>query len=310
MRNVTIIGAGTMGHGLALVFAMGGYNVVLDDICGNALKQAEKLIEANLDTIIEAGLVDQVEREAILKKRIFYTDNLALSVSEADFVIESIVEDAEAKKNLFAEVDKLAPLETILASNTSFLDIFKFVKTKRPEKVIITHWFAPPYIIPLVEIVTGPETSAKTIAIVQGVIESLGRETIVLNKFLPGFIANRLQTATMLEVYYLLDHGYATPEDIDKVAKASFGLRTPVLGLVKRLDYNGLDLVQKNLQNKSYKPPIWPGHSEMLNKLVSEGRLGVKTGRGFYDYSDKSTEETLKDRDKKLLKLKKYLAQV
>jgi len=158
-----------------------------------------------------------------------------------------------------------------------------------------------------VEIVKGPETSPETVTMVKGVLSGIGKDTIVLNKFLPGFIVNRLQSAISMEVYYLLDNGYAAAEDIDMVAKASFGLRTPILGLVQRMDYNGLDLVQRNLLNKSYERPSWPGHSRSLDALVAEGKYGVKSGQGFYDYRDRSMEETLRNRDIKLLRLKSFL---
>ena len=296
-----------MGHSMALAFSAGGYNVTVNDISPEMLKRAEEMNEGNARTLVEAGLLNPEECPEILHKRICYTDDLARALSGADLVVEAIAEKAEIKKQLFRELDRLAPPEAILASNTSFLDIYKFVETGRPDKVIITHWFAPPHIIPLVEIVRGPETSDETVTAMKEVLNGIGKETITLNKFLPGFIVNRLQSAISMEVYYLLDNGYASAEEIDKVAKASFGLRTPILGLVQRLDFNGLDLVQRNLENKSYDRPPWPGHSKSLDDLVSADKLGIKSGQGFYDYRDKSMEETLRLRDLKLLRLKRFL---
>lgn len=307
MKNIAIIGAGTMGHGIALAFSIRGYNVTVNDISPEMLKRAKELNEGNFQTLVEAGVINPEERLEVLHKRIRYTDDLADAVCDADLVIEAIAERADVKKEMFAKLDKMTPPEAILASNTSFLDIFQFVQTGRPDKVIITHWFAPPHIMPLVEIVKGPETSPETVTMVKGVLSGIGKDTIVLNKFLPGFIVNRLQSAISMEVYYLLDNGYAAAEDIDMVAKASFGLRTPILGLVQRMDYNGLDLVQRNLLNKSYERPSWPGHSRSLDALVAEGKYGVKSGQGFYDYRDRSMEETLRDRDIKLLRLKSFL---
>ena len=224
--------------------------------------------------------------------------------------MEAIVEDREAKKELFSDLDRLSPPGAILASNTSYLDIYQFVETKRPGKVIITHWFAPPHIVPLVEIVPGPHTTPETVATAKRIIDGLGKQTIVLKKFLPGFIANRLQAALSQEVYHLLDNGYATPEDIDKATKASFGLRMPILGLVKRLDFTGLDLVQKILRNKSYRPHPVGERSEIVDAMVSQGRLGVKAGRGFYDYGEATTGEILRERDVKLLKLREFLTEL
>ena len=235
MKNVTIVGAGTMGHSLAQVFAQGGYQVFLNDMSQDILIRAKRLIEANLETLAEVGLFDSKDHSALVEEQIIYTTDLAAAVASSELVIEAIVENPDAKKELFSELDRLSPPEAILASNTSYLDIYAFVETRRPGKVIITHWFAPPHIIPLVEIVPGPHTSPVTVTTVKKMIDDLGKQTIVLKKFLPGFIANRLQAALSLEVYHLLDNGYATPEDIDRATKASFGLRMPILGLVKRV---------------------------------------------------------------------------
>jgi len=307
MDKVAIIGAGTMGHSLAQVFAQGGYQVTLNDVSEEILQQARRLIAANLETLCEAGLFDPAEKYPVLEERITYTTDLAAAVATSELVIEAIFEDPGAKKELFSRLDRLSPPEAILASNTSYLDIYQFVETKRPEKVIITHWFAPPHIVPLVEIVPGPHTTPETVATVKKVLDDLGKQTIVLKKFLPGFIANRLQAALGLEVYHLLDNGYATPEDIDMATKASFGLRMPILGLVRRVDFAGVDLAQRVLKNKAYTPPEVRGRSDAVDSMVSQGRLGVKTGKGFYDYGDSPVEEILRKRDLKLLKLRKFL---
>ncbi len=310
MNNVAIIGAGTMGHSLAQVFAQGGYQVSLNDVSEEILQQARRLIASNLETLCQAGVFDPAEKSSVLEERITCTTDLATAVAKSELVIEAIVEDREAKKGLFSELDRLCPPEAILASNTSYLDIYQFVETTRPEKVIITHWFAPPHIVPLVEIVPGPHTAPETVAMVKKVLDGLGKQTIVLKKFLPGFIANRLQAALSLEVYHLLDNGYATPEDIDMATKSSFGLRIPILGLVKRVDFAGVDLVQRILKNKSYTPPPVKGRSEVVDSMVSQGRLGVKTGKGFYDYGDSPIEEILRNRDVKLLKLREFLTEL
>ena len=310
MDNVAIIGAGTMGHALAQVFAQGGYQVSLNDVSEEILQQARRLIASNLETLCQAGVFDPAEKSSVLEKRITYTTDLATAVATSGLVIEAIVEDREAKKGLFSELDRLCPPEALLASNTSYLDIYQLVEATRPGQVLITHWFAPPHIVPLVEIVPGPQTTPETVAMVKKVLDGLGKQTIVLKKFLPGFIANRLQAALSLEVYHLLDNGYATPEDIDRATKASFGLRIPILGLVKRVDFAGVDLVQRILKNRSYTPPPVKGRSQVVDSMVSQGRLGVKTGKGFYDYGDSPIEEILRKRDVKLLKLREFLTEL
>ena len=147
IRNVTIIGAGTMGHSLAQVFAQGGYPVWLQDVKEEILSKAKKLIAANLETLVELNLLDQGQQASILD-RIRTTIKLEEAGKNADLVIEAIFEDARAKKEIFKALDRICPPPTILASNTSYMDIFKFVETDRPEKVLITHWFAPPHIVP------------------------------------------------------------------------------------------------------------------------------------------------------------------
>jgi 3-hydroxybutyryl-CoA dehydrogenase len=309
IRNVTIVGAGTMGHSLAQAFAQGGFNVWLNDVQEAILSKARSLIASNLMTLVELGVLPKNQQTPILN-RIQTTTNIEEAGKEADLVVEAIIEDAGAKKEMFRTLDKICPPQAILASNTSYMDIFKFVETKRPEKVLITHWFAPPHIIPLVEIVCGPKTAPETVDVVKALLVKLGKKPIVLSRFLPGFIANRLQSALGNEVLFLLDNGYATPEDIDEATKASFGLRIPILGLVKRMDFTGLNLTQKIISNRLYEPPQPQGKSKTVDQLMAQGKMGVKSGSGFYDYGGRSTEEIMKERDIKLIKLKEFLREL
>lgn len=309
IRNVTIVGAGTMGHSLAQVFAQGGCNVRLNDIKEEILSKAQNLIGNNLKTLTEAGFLAKGQGEPILR-RIQTTTRIEEAGEKADLVIEAIIEDETAKRDMFSKLDKICPPAAILASNTSYMDIFKFVETGRPEKVLITHWFAPPHIVPLVEIVRGPKTAQETVDSVKALLVKLGKKPIVITKFLPGFIGNRLQAALGNEVFNLLDNGYATPEDIDIATKASFALRMPILGLVKRMDFTGLDLIQKVRRNALYKVPPQRTESKSVDTLIEQGKLGVKTGSGFYEYGGRSTEEIMKERDIKLIKLREFLIEL
>lgn len=309
IRNVTIVGAGTMGHSLAQVFAQAGYKVWLNDIKEEILTKAQSLISSNVQTLVEMGLLEKTQPAAILN-RIHTTTKIEEAGKNADFVIEAIIEDAAAKKEMFKTLDQVCPPTAILASNTSYMDIFKFVETKRPDKVLITHWFAPPHIVPLVEIVRGPQTSQRTVDIAKDLIVKAGKKPIIISKFLPGFIANRLQSALGNEVLFLLDNGYASAEDIDTATKASFALRMPILGLVKRMDFTGLDLTQKILSNATYKIPAQQIQSKTVDQLVVQGKLGVKTGGGYYEYGGRSTGEIMKERDIKLIKLREFLKEL
>lgn len=309
ISKVAVIGAGTMGHSLAQVFAQGGYTVCLTDIDETILSKARRLIASNLKTLAETGCFPEEEIQATLD-RIRTTTRTEEGGGDADLVIEAVVEDITVKKDLFKILDRVCPAHAILASNTSYLNIFEFVETNRPEKVLITHWFAPPHIVPLVEIVCGPQTSRETTDTVRDLILKLGKKPIVISKFMPGFIANRLQSALTQEVLFLLDNGYATAEDIDAAAKNSFALRTPILGLFKRFDFAGLDLTQKILRNRQYEPPRLIDHSPSVDRLVAQGKLGAKTGSGFYDYGNRSTEAITEERDVKLIRLREFLKQI
>jgi 3-hydroxybutyryl-CoA dehydrogenase len=298
-----------MGHSLAQVFAQAGCLVRLNDVKEEILAKAQSLIASNLRTLVELRLLSEKEAAASLD-RIRPTTKIAEASREADFVIEAIVEDAGAKKEMFATLDRLCPAHAILASNTSYLDVFKFVETRRPDKVVITHWFAPPHIVPLVEIVRGPETSPETVEKMKELMIRVGKKPIVISKFLPGFIANRLQSALNREVLFLLDNGYAGAEDLDEATKSSFALRMPVVGLVKRFDFTGLDLTQKILRNRQYTTPPDIDRSPSVDRLVAQGKLGVKTGSGFYEYGGRSPEEIMKERDIKLIRLRELLKEL
>jgi 3-hydroxybutyryl-CoA dehydrogenase len=306
IKTVAVVGAGTMGHSLAQVFAQGGYAVRLADVDEAVLAGARRMIASNLKTLAETGCFPEDAIPAVLG-RIRTTRRVEEAGREADFVIEAVIEDIDTKKDLFKTLDRICPAHAILASNTSYLNIFEFVETSRPEKVLITHWFAPPHIVPLVEIVCGPRTSQATADTTRDLMLQLGKKPIVVSKFLPGFIANRLQSALTQEVLFLIDNGYTTAEDIDQAAKNSFALRTPIVGLVKRFDFAGLDLTQKILRNRQYEPPRAVDRSPSVDRLVAQGKLGAKTGCGFYDYGNRTTEEITKERDVKLIKLREFL---
>ncbi|MCX5914486.1 MAG: 3-hydroxyacyl-CoA dehydrogenase family protein [Deltaproteobacteria bacterium] len=309
IRNVTVVGAGTMGHSLAQAFAQSGYDVWLNDVNEEILSKAKSLIGSNLKTIVEMGLLPKNQELATLH-RIHTTAKIEEAASHADLVIEAIIEDKSAKIALFKALDQICPQRAILASNTSFMDIFKFVETKRPDKVLITHWFAPPHLVPLVEIVRGPQTAQETVDQVKELLIKMGKMPIVISRFLPGFIANRLWSALRNEVLFLLDNGYATAEDIDIAAKASFGLRTPIVGVVKRMDFAGLDVTQKVIRNADFEIAPQMTRSKTLDQLVAQGRMGAKNGKGFYEYGGRSPAEIMKERDIKLIKLKKFLQEV
>lgn len=305
MKRVLVVGAGTMGHSIAMVFALGDYHVDLVDLNEEILEKALHLIQSNLQTLRRAKLIDTKSVPKALRR---ISPSTSLGVARgADLVIEAIREDPRAKRRLFLSLDQICPPRTIFASNTSYLNIFNLVRTCRPEKVVIAHWWAPPHLIPLVDVVKGPRTSPETVKTIKEVLIKLGKKPVVLNKFIPGYIVNRLQRAMAREIFNLLDKGYASPEDIDVAVKSSLGIRIPVVGVVQRYDYTGLDLALTFEKNPSIHLVSKDVVPKTLSRLVKEGSLGVKTGRGFYDYSSKPMAEVLRDRDVKLIELLKFL---
>jgi 3-hydroxybutyryl-CoA dehydrogenase len=305
IKKILVVGAGTMGHGIAQSFAQGGYQVVLEDILPQALERADTLIKSSLETMTEAGLIRQNEITTILS-RIKYTTSLEEAAEDADLAIESITEDKDSKKRIFQELDAVCPRRTLLVSNASFLNIFDFVETSRPEKVFAVHWYSPPQIIPLVDIVGGPLTDEANIKITAEILRRIGKKTIYFNKPLAGYVVSRLQVAFQREVYWLLDNEYLAPKEIDESAIWGLALRMLVLGICQRIDFGGLDLSAKTTKQSGYSTPV-NYQPVKLNELINRGSLGVKTGKGFYDYDGKSESEVYRERDLRLLKLLKLL---
>jgi 3-hydroxybutyryl-CoA dehydrogenase len=227
---------------------------------------------------------------------------------EADLAIETVTENASIKKEVFHLLDINCPERTILTSNTSYLNIFEIAETNRPDKVLIAHWFAPPHIIPLVEIVTGDKTSPETVETVKEVLGRLGKKTIVLNRYIAGFFVNRIQRAIQREVFYLLENNYIGIEDVDIALKASLGIRLPIVGVLQSMDFAGLDLIFASRKNTPIEVASHPGLPKIVEQKVAKGELGVKTGKGIYDYSGRTTEDILRERDLKYLKILGALA--
>lgn len=294
-----------MGHGIAQAFAQNGYPVALQDTVPQALARANGLIRSSLTTMVEAGLMKEIEIPAIMN-RIKPTLSLEEASQNADLAIECIVENKDAKKEIFKKLDEVCPPKTLLASNSTFLNIFDFVETSRPDKVLTVHWYAPPQIIPLVDIVKGPDTDEQNIKLVSDTLRAIGKKPIIFNKPVAGYLISRLQVAFQREVYWLLDNNYLSPQDVDEAAIWGLALRMMVVGICQRIDFGGLDLSAKTTTQSNQSTPI-DYKPVKLNELVRQGALGVKTGRGFYDYKGKSEAEVIHERDIRLLRLLKVL---
>jgi 3-hydroxybutyryl-CoA dehydrogenase len=277
-----------MGHGIAQDFAAHGYDVRLYARSEERLDQAQQNIEAGLALLQRLGRLTS-EEAAQSRRRIRTGTTMERLVADADLVIEAVSEDLRLKQQLFQGLDEACPQRTILASTTSSLlpsDLASV--TRRSDRVLVAHYFNPPTIVPLVELIRGPDTSDATVATVRDLLLQVGKRPAVVQKEVPGFIGNRLQAALVREALALVDQGVATPADIDSVVKYSFGRRLAVAGVFQIGDLAGLDvylsvgrLLFPSLNSSSDVP-------EVLREKVDNGELGAKTGRGFYSWTAES----------------------
>ena len=304
--NVAVVGAGTMGLGIALYFAMKGYQTSLFNRTSENLERALQMIQNNLATLVE---LDEVKAQDVgpILARIKTTTNMQEAVEDADIVIESVTENVEIKKAVFAEMDRFAPKHAYLCSDTSSLNIYSFLETSRPEKTLITHFFNPPHIMPLVEIVREDDTLDETVEIIKDFLITAGKRPIVINKCIPGFVANRLTVALAREAYYLVENGHISFDDLDAIFTTTFGPRYVFEGIFDLYDQIGLDIgaiVAKGLipQLCQSKEP-----SPILLEKVKNNELGVKTGRGLKDYSGQDIKEIKRNRDIKIIKTLRHI---
>ena len=310
MTEVAVVGAGLMGHALALVFALGGHQVRLTDNSTDTLDRAPGLMATALATLTEAGEVDASWNRGRLSQTVRCLASLADAVAGAKLVVEAIVERPEAKRAVYEQLANLMDADGILASNTSNLDIFPLVPEGLQRRTIIAHWYTPPYLCDLVDLCPGPHTDPAAIATVRDMVKAMGKAPVVFKQMVQGYVANRLQAAMQLEVYRLLDEGLVTAKDIDDSVIHGLALRIPILGIMAKADFTGLLLMQQGMKNRSYTPPQPRDHSETLDALIGEGRTGVMSGKGYFDWGDRTPEELFRERDKRLLALKQALRKI
>ncbi|MFC1871309.1 3-hydroxyacyl-CoA dehydrogenase family protein [Chloroflexota bacterium] len=311
IKKVFVVGAGTMGHGIAQIFAQAGYEVALADLKPEILDKASRLIQSSLQTMADEALLAQAQIPAILDQ-ITFTTSVQEGARRADIVIEAVVENREVKQAVFAQLDKYCSPQTLLASNTTFLNVFDFVEVSHPERLLLCHWYVPPEIIPLVDVVKGPRTGNESIELMVSVLKKVGKKPLVMNKFVAGYVVPRLQMALNREVYFLLDSGALTAEELDDAVKLGLAFRMLILGVVQRFDFGGLDLSVKGLENPYVKSQLTPPDYKprKIFELVDQGHLGVKTGQGFYDYGGRSEAEVHHELAVRLIRLLKAVQSV
>jgi 3-hydroxybutyryl-CoA dehydrogenase len=302
IKNIAVVGAGLMGHGIAQLFAVNGYDVTMMDLKEEFLSLGLKKIQSNLSSMAQHGIGSQDDIKPALL-RIKTTLSLKEAASEARFIVEAVSENLGLKQKIFYDLDSLCSPDTILATNTSVISITEIAKeTRNKNRILGTHFWNPPYLIPLVEVVRGKETSSETVDVTFDLLKRVGKHPVKVNKDVPGFVGNRLQHALWREAVSIVEHEIADAATVDECIKFGFGLRLPVLGPLENADMVGLDLtlaihdyILKHLESS-------PKPSPFLKEKVEHGELGFKTGQGFYQWSPDQAKETQKKLENYLLK--------
>lgn len=297
IKKAAVIGAGTMGSGMGLCFAQAGYDVILYDISNEDLKRALKRIDNSQEVLIREGIIEPSQAERA-KDRISITTDLDKALDDTQFVLEAVPEILDLKKQLFKDLERLSGSETILASNTSGLSITEIASVcDKPERIAGFHWVNPPELVPLVEVIRGEKTSDETIDLIYDLSLTLGKMPVRINKEAPGIGLNRLQFAVLREAFHMVAEGIVSAEDLDRIMKYGLGFRYPWIGPMETADLGGLDVFYNistylfNELSDAKTPP------ESFKNLVDQGHLGIKTGRGFYEYAPDARDEILRKRD-------------
>ena len=307
INRIAVIGAGTMGHGIAQVFALAGFPVAMTDRDDRVLGNAIPRIQANLETCLGHSPGED-DRAATVLGRITLASSLAEAASQADFVIEAIIEDLDAKCEVLRELEAYCSAHTVVASTTSGYCVRDMAASlDHPERFLVTHFWNPPYLIPVVEVMPGDFTSSEVVRATCALLESAGKCPVLVKKDVPGFVGNRLQHALRREAIAIVAEGIASPEDVDLITRLSFGLRLPVVGPLETADLGGLDLtlaIQTYLLSEldcSTEP------HQLIRDKVTRGELGAKTGRGFYDWPPGREAQVIRQRDEALLEMLQWL---
>jgi 3-hydroxybutyryl-CoA dehydrogenase len=302
MKRIAVVGSGTMGYGLAFLFAKEKWNVTLVGRREESLRQAMQRVEEAAQTFHEEGVLRAEEKRDITAS-ITATTDLARGVREADWVIEAIPEERGAKQELLVKVEDAVRPDTVITSTTSSLPVAVIAENaKHPERMMITHFLNPPHLIPLVEVVKHPATRQHVVDQVFAALRSVRAVPVLLRNDVPGFVANRLQAALFREVLHLLQQDVADPEVIDTVVKEGLGFRWNVMGPIETADFGGLDTWARAgaylAPHLATSVPL-----DFISRKFQAGELGVKTGKGFYSYAGADIHALVAQRDRQLIRL-------
>jgi 3-hydroxybutyryl-CoA dehydrogenase len=304
-KRAVVIGTGLMGPGIAYTLASAGWSVSLCARSESSLSRGLRSYHAAIDTLLRGGCIFEPDAEKA-RQKIVGTLDMEAAVSDADLVIESIAEDLDVKRTLFQRIEARCPSQTLLSSNTSGLPVGQLAGVlNRPGRFAVTHFWNPPHLMPLVEVVKGENTSQETVDAFVALLEQAGKRPVVVLKDTPGQLGNRLFHALLREAIWIVQEGIASAEDVDTAVKASFGRRFPAYGLLEHQDVVGLDMV---LAIQSYMCKALNNHTaagKLLQEKVASGHLGTKSGQGFYDWTKRDIESTIRQRDDFLIRMLK-----
>jgi 3-hydroxybutyryl-CoA dehydrogenase len=303
ITKIAVIGAGLMGHGLAQIFALSGRDTALVDLSQELLDTALTNVRANLTLMAEKGIVAETDIEPALSRITTCTD-MKDAVQGAGFVIEAVVEKLEVKQKLFKELDAICPPDVILATNTSVISITEIAsQSQNRGRIVGTHFWNPPYLIPLVEVIRGEDTDPAVMDATFDLMAEVGKKPVKVMKDVPGFVGNRLQHALWREAISIVENGIADAATVDDVVKNSFGMRLPVLGPLENADLVGLDLtfqihdyILKHIESS-------PNPSPLLKEKMDAGDLGFKTGAGLQEWSPERMKAVRANLSQHLLKV-------
>ncbi|MFE4140321.1 3-hydroxyacyl-CoA dehydrogenase family protein [Peribacillus sp. YIM B13472] len=288
IQSITVIGAGQMGHQIAMLAALGGYETILQDVQEDALNTAKEKLDVILTKWVQKGKLSE-DRKLAAFSRLQYTTDLEKAASGADLIIEAVVEKLDVKREVFARLEELAPAETIFATNSStIVNSLIASVTKRPDRFINMHFFFPPLIMDCVEVVMSDQTSEETAKLAMEVTEKMNRTGVLLRKEISGFVANRILGALQREALYLYEEGIVDYKDIDLICRKALG---HPIGPFELMDLSGIDVgyfVMQQRYNETGNPEDKP--NACIEEKVNKGDLGRKTGKGWYDYPNQGVK--------------------
>ncbi len=290
IRTIAVIGAGLIGQATAVEFALGGYDVRLNSRSKESLERGSQGVRDILDRMVALGIATKDDANSAVT-RIIYDSSLKNTVRDAQVAFEAVYEDLELKRRIFRDLDQYCQDDALMVSGTSTLSLSDIASaTTSPERVVLANYSNPPYLIPLIEVLRNDSTSDETVETLCALLAEIGKKPVVIQKDVPGFVANRLQVALLREALYLIEQGVVTAQDVDLILRSSIGRRWAVAGIFEVFEIAGQDLT---LAASSYLMPHLNNSkvpSHVLRDRVERGELGVKTGKGFYDWTPETAD--------------------